>query len=415
MNIKNDIPDHNVTVQWVENGQLKKVPLTPGHSAVYQSQLLVSMMGFIRISAFTDRFIPARVNGNLFFDMEPRDDEEFIDLSITPRDADSSSSSSSSSNSSTASGQAVTPYTQPTNGSELNSSDLAGQQKQSKGYSSPEQQQQQVEEHPSLSPSLGSHHLNPIFTNVGTKTVTFKFPPTGGKLITLRPYETVHLSMSQKSPEKPDDMVVEFTEEGQDSQYTATLPWLDKPTNVTVSVGTGKAVIDTNKNSSSPSTTGESPGSSSQGAAGGQQPSSSSGGPSSPKTYHMSPAFANTGTQPIKFRFPASSEKMTELPVHGKIMATLSQKSSTKPANMTINFEEGDKSYSAVLPWMETPNPYTVSAGNGQAVVAASNGDDGGSSDGAGEGQLPSTPTNSSSLGFVPITIDGNATMSKHN
>ena len=83
LNIQNDIPDHNVTVQWVENGQLKTIELTQGHSAIYQSQLLISMLGFIRLQAFTDQYMPALVNGNLFFDLEPRDDEEFININIT--------------------------------------------------------------------------------------------------------------------------------------------------------------------------------------------------------------------------------------------------------------------------------------------------------------------------------------------
>lgn len=82
LHIRNDLRKTNVTVQWVENGELKLIPLKPGVSSVYQSKILADIVNIIRISAFTDTHLPAYVNGRLFFDLEPREDQEFVELEI---------------------------------------------------------------------------------------------------------------------------------------------------------------------------------------------------------------------------------------------------------------------------------------------------------------------------------------------
>lgn len=214
--LQNDIPDHNVTVQWVENGQLKKIQLTPGHSAIYQSQLLVSMKGYIRLTAFNDRYIPARVNGNLFFDMEPRDDDAFVNISITPKELGGQS--------------LVTPKVTQNQqgGGDSNSNNM--------NATSNEQQQQQQQH---------IYYMSPSFKNTGMKTVTFRLPPQGGKLTTLPPYSQSHMNIHKSGTTKPDDWVVEFSEGNGEKKYNLTLGWTLKPTNVDVSVGNGKVTVAT--------------------------------------------------------------------------------------------------------------------------------------------------------------------------
>lgn len=211
--LKNNVPDHNVTVQWVENGLMKQIPLTPGHSAIYQSQLLISMVSFIRLSAYNDRYMPALVNGNLYFDMEPRDDDEFVNISITPKERDNQSF--------------VTPKEQQNQrGGDSNLSNITNM---ASTNSSQEQQQH--------------FYMSPSFKNMGMKTVTFRFPPKDGKLITLPPYGEVYLNARESSLSKPNDWIVEFSEG--DKKYNLTLAWKLKPTGTDVSVGNGKATVST--------------------------------------------------------------------------------------------------------------------------------------------------------------------------
>ena len=147
--------------------------------------------------------MPALVNGNLFFDMEPRDDDQFINISITSKDQSTSGSD---------------PY---------------GQQQQ--------QQQQQG--------NLQMYYLTPSFSNAGTQSVTFKFPPKDGRVISLPPYGQVHLNAREGGFTKPDDVVIEFEEAGK--KYNVTLAWEIKPsTNVSVAVGNGKAIIETDSSNS---------------------------------------------------------------------------------------------------------------------------------------------------------------------
>ena len=82
MNFKNTLRKHNVTVQWVENGETKTIELRPGYSSLYKSKFLATFVNVIRISAFTDDHLSVFLNGESSLDVEPRDVEETIQVDI---------------------------------------------------------------------------------------------------------------------------------------------------------------------------------------------------------------------------------------------------------------------------------------------------------------------------------------------
>ena len=187
------------------------------------------MVGYIRLSAYNDRYMPALVNGNTFFDMEPRDDDEFVNISITPKEQKQGGQSS------------VTPKMEKNQqgGGDSNSSNMTDIAVAGNSSSSSNGQKQQ-------------HHyyMSPTFKNTGMKSVTFRFPPQGGELMTLPPYGEVHLNARESGTTKPNDWTVEFSEVGGDKKYNLTLAWSLKPTSVDVSVGNGKATAATSESSS---------------------------------------------------------------------------------------------------------------------------------------------------------------------
>uniref|UniRef100_A0A7M5VBW7 Uncharacterized protein n=1 Tax=Clytia hemisphaerica TaxID=252671 RepID=A0A7M5VBW7_9CNID len=453
LNIENDIPDHNVTVQWVENGQMKTIELTPGHSAVYQSQLLVSMLGFIRLQAFTDQYMPALVNGNLFFDLEPRDDEEFININITPKElktsapdesdfdqsASSSNQGSSSSNqgsssssqglsSSPSSNQGSTSSSSSNQGSSSSSSSSQGSSNSNSSQNSsgsnqgttntsqtspsqtspPVTNTQQHVEPPEqhVEKAYVLYTLNPVFTNEGTKTVTFKFPPKDGQTVTLPPYAQAHMTMSQGGTNPPEDMIIQF-KEGDSTFYNATLSWTTSPVNTSVLVGAGKAVIGDNSNTGSnsgtaPNTSGNQSGSGSKVT----EPfvhEQNQQKPEPVKLWYLEPTFKNDGKEKVTFNFPPENPKAVELPPGGIMTVTNMQSAPKQPEPMTVKFKEANgQEYSTSLEWSDSKDAKTdVSIGKGKAIIEGNNGGpvtplpNSGSDGSSSSGHAGSTTTNS--------------------